>query len=49
MYLNASAASAKFCPLSVEPKHKMYLNTFCSQEIEPVGVVEPKHKMYLNG
>ena len=34
--------------VEVEPKHKMYLNSFNVPFLSANNVVEPKHKMYLN-
>ena len=34
--------------LQVEPKHKMYLNSYSEDEWISYYEVEPKHKMYLN-
>ena len=48
MYLNPASTSLLVILISVEPKHKMYLNSnnLCNSLFS--FLVEPKHKMYLN-
>ena len=48
MYLNIVVYGAPTYVNVVEPKHKMYLNSFFSFTFCCLSIVEPKHKMYLN-